>query len=208
MAQRRFITSRSIGLSAIVASALMALAAIPALAATSTTIPTATSACSAPQLAQLLLPAGDTSWYTLMPGDAVDNFAGDGWRLSGGARIVTTALADGQTGSVLDLPGGSTAVSPTICVASSYPTGRMMIRDVTGAEGVSFAVSYVGTKTAAKPRNTGQAHGSHSDWTLSNPVNLKPGTVAGWQQAQFTLTAGGKAGDVQVYDLYVDPRSA
>jgi hypothetical protein len=93
-------------------------------------------------------------------------------------------------------------------VASSYPTVRMTVRDLVGAEGVSFAVSYAGTKTATRPQNTGQVHGSHGDWTWSNPVNLHPGNLPGWQQVQYTLTPGGKTSDAQVYNLYVDPRGA
>ena len=65
-----------------------------------------------------LLSFGDSNWYTLTPGESLDNFDGGGWTLTGGAQIQTTDLADGQTGSVLDLPSGSTAVSPTICVDS------------------------------------------------------------------------------------------
>jgi hypothetical protein len=206
--RRRSIKGRSLGLSGLLAVALTAIAAIPAMAATWTTIPAATAGCPAPQLSQLLLPVGDANWYALAPGESTDNFTGAGWTLTGGAQIVAVTLADGATGSVLDLPSGSQAVSPAMCVASSYPMGRMMVRDLVGAQGVSFAVSYAGTKTATQPQNTGQVHGSHSDWTLANPVNLHPGNLPGWQRVQYTLTPGGKTGDVQIYNLYVDPRGA
>jgi hypothetical protein len=43
---------------------------------------------------------------------------------------------------VLDLPSGSKAVSPTICVTTEFPTARTMVRNVVGAEGVFFYVSY------------------------------------------------------------------
>lgn len=208
MQRRRSIKGRSLGLSGLLAVALTALTAIPAMAATSTTIPTATAGCPAPQLSQLLLPVGDPNWYALAPGETTDNFTGAGWTLTGGAQIVAVTLADGQTGSVLDLPSGSRAVSPAMCVASSYPTVRMMVRDLVGADGVSFAVSYAGTKTAANPENTGHVQGGHGDWTLSNPVKIHPGNRAGWQQVQYTLTPGGKTSDVQIYNLYVDPRGA
>jgi hypothetical protein len=199
---------RSLVLSGLLAVGLVGLTAIPAMAASSTAVPAATASCPAPQLSQLLLSVQDPNWYTLTPGETTDNLTGAGWTLTGGARIVTVTLADGRTGSVLDLPGGSQAVSPAMCVASSYPTSRMMIRDLVGAEGVSFAVSYAGTKTAAKPENTGHVHGSSSDWTLSNPVRLHPGDAPGWQQVQYTLTAGGKTSDAQIYNLYIDPRGA
>src|SRR5947209_3117450 len=72
--------------------------------------------------------AGDSRWYTLAPGETADNFAGTGWVLTGGAKIVTQTLADGSIGSVLDLPAGSTATSPGMCVDSSYPLARMQTR--------------------------------------------------------------------------------
>ena len=84
-----------------------------------------------------------------------------------------------------------------------------MVRDVTGSEGVHFQVSYEGTKTWSQPQETGQVHGSQSNWTLSGNVNVHPANnVTGWQPVRFTLVAGGKSSDFQVYDFYVDPRCA
>jgi hypothetical protein len=174
------------------------IGASPALADTST--------CSPPSLSQPLLWAKDTHWYTLAAGQTPGNFTGDGWTLSGGANIITTTQADGQTGSVLDLPSGSKAVSPTMCVDLGYKTARTMVRNVVGGEGVFFYVSYAGTTTWNKPKNTGQVHGAHSDWTLSNPVNVQPSSDPGWQEVRFTFVSGGTGSDFQIYDFYVDPR--
>ena len=110
--RRRSIKGRSLGLSGLLAAALMGLTAIPAVAATWTTVPAATAGCPAPQLSQLLLPVGDPNWYTLAPGETTDNFTGAGWTLTGGARIVAVTLADGQTGSVLDLPSAQQSFHP------------------------------------------------------------------------------------------------
>jgi hypothetical protein len=181
---------------------LAACAAVPAHAATSLD----TSMCSDPAFSQPFLSAKDSNWYTLVPGQSAGSFNGAGWTLSGGAKIVTTALADGSTTSVLDLPSGSKAVSPTICVTSSYPTARAMVRNVAGAEGVFFYVSYQGTNSWNTPKNTGQIHGSGSAWTLVTPVNLQPFNAAGWQPMRITLSPGGKSSDFQLYNLYVDPR--
>jgi hypothetical protein len=190
---------RSLGLGVAVA----AFAAVPAQAATASVD---TSMCSAPELSQPFLSANDSNWYTLAPGESPDNFDGAGWGLSGGAQIITTTLSDGSTGSVLDLPSGSKAVSPTICVTSEYPTARTMVRNVAGSEGVFFYVSYDGTNTWNNPKNTGQVHGSNTAWTLATPVNLQPYNVSGWQPMRITLIPGGKTSVFQVYDLYVDPR--
>jgi hypothetical protein len=165
-----------------------------------------TSACETPEYVQPFLFAKDSNWYTLLPGETAGSFGGEGWELSGGARVVTTTLADGSTSQVLDLPSGSKAVSPVICVTSEYPTARAMVRDVKGSEGVFFYVEYEGTSTWGHPKNTGQVHGAGTAWTAVTPVNMQPYNTAGWQPMRITLIPGGKTSDFQVYDLYVDPR--
>jgi hypothetical protein len=194
---------RAVGLAIVIASLIASFVAAPAQAATTSLD---TSMCSNPLLSQPFLGSGDSNWYTLMPGESADNFDGNGWQLSGGAKITTTTLGDGAVGSVLDLPSGSEAVSPVICVTSSYPTVRTMVRNVKGSEGVFFDVSYEGTSTWNTPKNTGQVHGSGTAWTLSDPVNLQPYNVSGWQPVRITLLPGGTTSDFQVYNLYVDPR--
>jgi hypothetical protein len=196
--------SRTIGLSGILTATIAALGAGSALAATTT--PVDTSACSAPQLTQAFLPTHDNNWYTLVPGQTVDGFTGTGWTLSGGAQIAASSLSGGAPRSVLDLPSGSSAISPPMCVSSDYPTARTMVRDVAGSEGVHVSVAYAGTKTADKPQNVGQVHGTQSAWTASHPFNVHPGNLPGWQMVQFTLTAGGKSSDFQISNFWVDPR--
>jgi hypothetical protein len=196
--------SRSFGLGGVVTTTVAALGASSALAATVT--PVDTSACSAPQLAQAFQSIHDSNWYTLAPGQSVDNFNGNGWTLSAGAHIASSSLSGGGTGSVLDLPSGSSAVSPPMCVSSDYPTARTMVRNVAGSEGVHISVAYAGTKTADKPKNVGQVQGTQSAWTASNPFNVHPGNLPGWQLVQFTFTAGGKSSDFQIYNFWVDPR--
>jgi hypothetical protein len=191
---------RSLALGGLIA----AFAAVPAQAATTSVD---TSMCSNPLLSQPFLYAGDSNWYTLMPGETPGNFDGTGWTLSGGAKIVTTKIADGSTASVLDLPSGSKAVSPTICVTSAYPTARTMVRNVVGSEGVFFYVSYEGTSTWNTPKNTGQVHGANTAWTLATPVNLQPYNTFGWQPMRITLIPGGKTSEFQLYNLYVDPHA-
>jgi hypothetical protein len=182
-------------------SALLVLGAGSAQASTASTA--STSQCTEPQLTQPFLYAGDSNFYTLAPGQTPDSFDGSGWTLSGGASIKTTTVWDGTTGLVLDLPSGSKAVSPSICITSAYPTARMYVRDVVGSEGVFYYVSYEGTKTWETPKNTGQVHGN--EWTLSNPVNMQPEKVPGWQIVRVTLVPGGTKSDFQLYDLYIDP---
>ncbi len=188
---------RLVGLGAVIA----AFAVLPVQAASADT-----TSCQNPLLSQPFLSVGDQNFYTLAPGESVDNFDGTGWTLSGGASLVTTTLADGTTGQVLDLPSGSKAVSPVMCVDLGFQTMRTMVRNVVGAEGVFFYVAYQGTNTWDQPKNTGQVHGQHSDWTLSDPVNVQPSNLPGWQVVQFTFIPGGQKSDFQVYNFYVDPR--
>jgi hypothetical protein len=166
---------------------------------------TPSSRCVEPTLSQPFLYAGDTNFYTLLPGEAPNSFGGQGWSLSGGASIESTTLADGSTGSVLDLPSGSKAISPSLCVTSEYPTARTMVRDVSGSQGASVSVSYLGTPTRGRPKYAGQVNGNGNDWTLSTPVNTQPDDVPGWQVLRLVLRGGGAGSEVQLYNLYVDP---
>jgi hypothetical protein len=190
------------------------LAAVSAAPAHAATTPLNTSMCSAPALSKPFLSWQDTNWYTLAPGERADQFTGAGWVLSGGAKIVTTTLADGTTNSVLDLPGGSHAVSPTICLTSAYPEARMMVNNTTGNNGgtVGFSVSYAGTTSATTPAKTGTFKttgngGVSGNWALTDPVNLAPSSNPGWQPMQVTLAPSGTAkADFRIYNLYLDPR--
>jgi hypothetical protein len=198
--------SRSLSVCGLLTTAVAFMAASPALAAhvdVSGLGWTDSSACSAPALTQPFLSARDSNWYTLTPGETPGSFNGAGWTLSGGASI---KAGQAGAGSVLDLPSGSQAVSPPMCVAADYPTARTMVRDVAGAQGVHIYVAYAGTKTASQAQDVGQVHGQQSSWTLSNTFNIHPGNLPGWQLMRFTLVPDGKSSDFQVYDFYVDPR--
>jgi hypothetical protein len=199
---------RSLGRGAGVASVLIvaSLAAVPALGTSATGPPTPTASCPAPTLSQPFLNLGDSHYYTLAPGGAFANPSGGGWTLSGGAKIVQTTQPDGTTGYALDLPSKATAVSPVMCVTSAYPTARLWVRNVVGAEGVFLNVSYANGGTWTTPQNTGQFHGQHNAWTLSNRLNIHPDQVAGWQQVRFTFIAGGTTSDFQIKNFWVDPR--
>jgi hypothetical protein len=191
----------SIGL----AAAAVTFAAAPAQAAI--TIPGASplSACAAQSFTQALAAFRDSRYYTLAPGG--DFAPGSDWQLSGGASIAETGQADGTSGGVLDLPSKAQATSPVMCITSDYPIARLNVRNLKGAEGVFFYVSYFQNGQWTAPKNTGQFHGDHADWTLSNPMNVQPAKTAGWQQVRFTFVAGGNTSRFQVDDFWVDPRA-
>lgn len=188
------------GTVALTVAASTASAAGP-VGAPSNALPAATADCAQPSFSQALQTFKDNNWYTLAPGETDDNFQGDGWTLTGGASLTTATLADGQTGTVLNLPAGAMAVSPTICITSAYPTARAMVRDVTGPPGLAYGVGTSLTAVQASGNIPGNTH-----WALSPPLNLRPANTTGWQEVHFAFTATGKNTDYQIYNLYLDPR--
>lgn len=165
------------------------------------------TSCTTPTLTQPFLSAGDTNLYTLAPGESADSFDGSGWTLLGQAKIVSTRLADGATGNVLDMPGGSVAISPPMCVDLTYQTARTMIRDTTGRGRVVFSVAYQDPSTGnwGFPQLGGWIGTSNADWTLSNTVNLQPSNASGTQMVRFVFGSFVLGSDPQLYDFYVDP---
>jgi len=194
------------GVCGLLTTAAACMAAAPAMAAPIDESGMAwgdTSTCSAPALTQPFLSARDSNWYTLAPGETPGSFGGAGWSLSGGASV---AAGQNGAGSVLNLPSGSQAISPPMCVSAGYPTARTMVRNVVGGEGVQVFVAYAGTKTQSQAQNVGQVHGQGAGWSLSSPLNIHPGNMAGWQLVRFTFVPGGKSSDFQLYDFWVDPK--
>ncbi|MGO9975447.1 MAG: hypothetical protein ACLP01_22135 [Solirubrobacteraceae bacterium] len=164
-----------------------------------------TTSCSAPALTQPFLSWGDSHYYVLAPGQRPDSFTASGWTLSGGASLTSSQLADGSIGTVLSLRDGASAISPAVCMNSSYPTARTLIRTVSGAPSVSFNISHVGQPGFDK---AGDLYGQRNTWTLSNPLNLQTANMTGWQLERFEFVVGGESSDVQLYNFYLDPYSS
>ena len=202
--KQRIVNRFSLGFGAILVAAVAGLTATPAMAAE----PQSDQApCSAPQLSQLFLSYNDTGWYTLLTGETTNSFDGGGWKLGGGAQIVTTKLIDGHIGPVLDLPSGSVATSPLVCVSSNFTTARTIIHAFArNDDGVSVYVSFAGSDAQGSPRSLGQMRASSTDWTASNPLSLQPAIRGGWQRVRFTLVPRGKRSEYQLYNFGLDPR--
>jgi hypothetical protein len=165
--------------------------------------------CQAPVLSQPFSDLKDTRDYVLAPGGDFSDPSGAGWQFFGGARVLNDTTPDGSTGGTLYMPSGSMAVSPVMCVDMTYPTARMWAQTLGGDGDVHFSVSYAGTKTELKPQDVGHVHGDKSRWKLSGDVHIKPelaGKDTGWRKVAFVLTAGGKTGEFEIDDIYVDPR--
>jgi hypothetical protein len=162
--------------------------------------------CTTPTLTQAFASFGDQNYYTPVPGQWVaDPTATTGWSLQGGASIRSDTLAGGTTGQVLDLPSGSFAISPPMCVDLTYPTARVMVRNLAGGGGVHAFVSYAGPNSWGKPRDGGAVHGRGNAWALSDQIHLQPNHAPGWQLVRFGLVPDGRNSEFQLYNFYVDP---
>ncbi|MGZ6638370.1 MAG: hypothetical protein ACXVII_36595 [Solirubrobacteraceae bacterium] len=167
--------------------------------------------CQAPVVSQPFWELKDARHYVLAPGGDFSDPSGAGWQFFGGARIVDDIRPDGTTGGSLYLPSGSMAVSPVMCVDMTYPTARLWARTLSGDGDVTFAVSYAATKSELDPQSVGHVKGDRRGWKLSGDVHIKPelaGKDGGWRRVAFVLTAGGKTGEFQLDDIYVDPRAS
>jgi hypothetical protein len=191
------LTRGSLGLGVVIA--FLAVACTQALATT--------TSCTAPSpIEQPFLYANDANYYAPLPGESYDNLAGTGWTLSNGAKIVTSTLADGKTGSALELPSGAKAVSPEICVTNEYPSARSLVRNTGGSQNVTVQMAYYGTSSWGGTKNVANVTGSGTAWTLSGVLKLPTGNLVGWNVARFTFVAAGKSSKSQIYNFYVDPR--
>jgi hypothetical protein len=185
---------------------LQSLTSTAISALSSESVSSDSSTCGNPDLSQAFLSFKDNNWYTLAPGESTDSFDGTGWTLVNGASIQSASLADGQTGSVLDLPSGAEAISPPMCVASDYPTARSMVKTNGNGTQVAAGVFYAGADPKNQLQLSGTIQGTGSGFSLSSPLQVHPGNQSGWQMVQFIFGATGNGGDGQIYNFYVDPR--
>ena len=204
LAGARTLCARLVLLACLGVASTLASVALPAAPATASDLPISTQTCTPPSISQPFSALGDSRDYVMAPGQTPGQFDGTGWTLSNGAALIDDD-SSGSSVQVLDLPSGATATSPQMCIDNSYPTARAMVRNVAGGEGIGFYVSYAGTPSWDKPKNTGQLHGKGSGWSACDPVNIQPGHSSGWEVGRFILVGKGKTSDFRLYDLYVDP---
>jgi hypothetical protein len=201
---------RKLGSAAGVCVVLLGLSSSPALAVNLApeTVSAALAACPGQTFSQPFTALGDSSYYTLVPGSEF-NSPPEGWELLGGAHVLSTTRPDGSTGAALDLPSGSVAVSPPVCVTLQYPTARIWTHTLEGRAGVTVSVAYAETKSESKPREVTTLQSTQTGgWELSEPFNVQPqlgGKSEETRQVRFIFAAGGSSTNTQLYGLYVDP---
>jgi hypothetical protein len=70
---------------------------------------------------------------------------------------------------------------------------------------IGVGVSYA-SGAGSSLQLSGVLAGSGSGFTLSQPLQVHPGNLPGWQIVQFVFATTGSGGDGQIYNFYVDPR--
>jgi hypothetical protein len=193
-------------------AALAATAASAALAAPANAgvlVKSATD-CAVPVTSQPFAHWGDNASYKLVGNGAFENGTA-GWTLSGGAKVVAgnetyKVHAAGDRYS-LQLPAGSSATSPTVCVGLDEPTLRFFVRKNSGllsTMAVSIKVETSLGLVVTLPIGVdlgGNWHPSLPMLMLGNLLPLLPGDMTP-VQFQFTPLLGGSW---QIDDVYVDP---
>jgi len=169
--------------------------------------------CVDPIVAAHLSPFGDARDYFLAPGG---DFEGEpaGWDLEGGARVVAGSEPFGAVGngaSSLQLPAGSSAVSPVFCVDLNYPTFRFFAVQQQAAADAGLQVDVIYPEIAKGNVHRAAAYKSQQAWKLMKDVKLEPqraGKRAGWRRValRFSVPATKKGGVWNVDNVLVDPR--
>ncbi|MBA3865321.1 MAG: hypothetical protein H0X42_03070 [Solirubrobacterales bacterium] len=179
---------------------LLGVASAPAVAAV----------CPGQTFSQPFAAFKDSNYYTLVKGSQF-NAGPEGWELGNGASVVAGTRPGGSSGGVLNLPSGSYAVSPPVCVTLQYPTARTWVQSVEGAAGVSVGVYYATSQRgAAAAKQVAQlSPKTGNGWELSNPFNVEPqmaGSEEGVREVRFVFANMNRSSDLRVWGLYVDPR--
>lgn len=166
-------------------------------------------ACPAQQVTQPFAPWGDSGAYTPAPdGDFESGLSG--WSLSGDAGLVAGAepwsVSDANESQSLDLPAGSSATSPSVCIAADDPSIRFFAvnrGDSASVLAVTVSATTLDGIAVSLPVATITSDGT---WEPSPILLIGVNLLAldTTLPAQFTFTPVG-AGDWQIDDLYVDP---
>jgi hypothetical protein len=166
--------------------------------------------CDAPVTSQPFAQWGDNASYKPVAGGDFEGGAA-GWKLSGGAKVVagneSYKVGGGSDAASLELPAGSSATSPTVCVGLQDPTLRFFARKNSGllsTMAVSVKIQTSLGLTATLPIGVdvgGKWHPSLPMLVVGNLLPLLPNDQTP-VQFQFTPLLGG---DWQIDDVYVDP---
>ena len=164
-----------------------------------------TQTCQDPVVVNPFTSFGDVRDYVLAPFGDFESATLDGWSFEGGAGIV----ADEDGNRSLDLPAGSAATSPAMCIDLNYPTVRFFVRNMLQDDAdLKVQVMYVDHAKAYQPHDVMKLKAKRA-YGLTKDIKIDPqrgGKDAGWRRVSFRFIAQKDKGDFHVDNLYVDPR--
>ena len=186
-----------------------AIAGVVAFAATAATAQAALAgACNTSPLSQPFAAWGDQNPYELAPGGDFQNGA-PGWKLTGGAKIVTGGdpFVTEATPMSLQLPAGASAQSPYTCVNLSYPLFRFFARNYGANSNIQVSLLYNNLVLGIIPLNVGTVTTTPS-WAPSAQLSTAAilGTLTSLGNAQVSLRFTAVGAPAQLDHLYIDPR--
>jgi hypothetical protein len=188
--------SFAVGLTAV----LLCLGAVPAMASAS---------CATQSSSQIFSKFGDSAKYSLAPGGSFESGA-PGWTLSHASVVggnESYSVAGGSRSLTIE-PQGS-AVSPTICVSTEYPSFRLFARRASGSWGVLNVIVRWTDASGVSHETTSGSLQPGTSWTLS-PVLQLGSMLPLWQpgsslNVRLVLKPEPYGGAMAVDDVYIDP---
>lgn len=173
------------------------------------------ASCPASATLQPFTAFQDGAAYELAPGGSFENGT-DGWDLDrarvtpGNERYFVSGTSDASS---LRLDAGGVALSPSLCVDSSYPMWRLFAQKPDGGKGqlkVEMLFTDASGKTKVAPAGKlSNGHGEYAAWRPTPALKLGRGlplskSPTGTMSIRLRFTAD-KAGDWAIDDIYLDP---
>jgi hypothetical protein len=168
----------------------------------------APASCPGQTFSQPFAALEDGNYYTLVPGSEF-NSGPEGWELIRGAHLTRTQQPEGGNGFALELPAGSIAISPPVCVTLQYPTARVWTRSPQGNDNVVVATFYEATHSVTQPQPLSSVAGTGGEWQLSEPFAVDPelgGKSEEAREVRFVFAPSGHGRSSEIYGVWVDPR--
>ncbi|HEY7621425.1 MAG TPA: hypothetical protein VH834_16715 [Solirubrobacteraceae bacterium] len=194
--------------------AAVALGAMPA-AASADGLSIGLDGCGSRTVEQPFARWLDYSNYVLVPGGTMEG-ALNGWKLTGGAKIVAGSepydVHGGRGDSALLLPSGSSATTPTVCAAVLDPTLRYFAANDGGLLSLlNVQILYHPPGGGVITLPLGLNAGGRS-WAPSLPTivaaDLLGALDGGKASVAFRFTPIGLGAKWRIDDVYLDPRMA
>lgn len=171
--------------------------------------PNAFASCTYPTAKQAFARWNDPAFYVPAPNGGLEAGSAN-WSLYGAGVVSGNEpfYLNGYGSHSLRIPDGASATSPALCVSTSYPTFRFMVRNTGNASAtLRVDVLYLDSNRQLARKTAGYLTAG-STWAPSRKLAIALGltgvssTGSASLRIQFVPTGGGS---FQVDDLLVDP---